>query len=85
MCYYTQQGKTAGELSDFYNRNIDDPGNVLQSDFINGFSFPNLPIVLDSKPEIITTTFTWGLLPIDRDKDFRKNTLNARVETLEEK
>ncbi|WP_445454288.1 SOS response-associated peptidase [Flavobacterium sp. 25HG05S-40] len=85
MCYYTQQGKTAGELSDFYNRNIDDPGNVLQSDFINGFSYPNLPIVLDSKPEMITTSFTWGLLPVDRDKDFRKSTLNARVETLEEK
>jgi len=85
MCYYTQQGKTAGELSDFYNRNIDDPGNVIQSDFINGFSYPNLPILLDSKPDIITTQYTWGLIPTDRDKDFRKSTLNARVETLEEK
>lgn len=85
MCYYTQQGKTANELSDFYNRNIDDPGNLIQSNFINGFSYPNLPIILDKKPEIITTNFTWGLLPTNRDKDFRKSTLNARVETITDK
>jgi putative SOS response-associated peptidase YedK len=85
MCYYTQQGKTASELTDYYSRNIDDPGNVLQSDFINGFSYPNIPIVLDNKPDIITTNFTWGLIPTNRDKDFRKSTLNARVETLEDK
>ena len=85
MCYYTQQGKTAKELVDFYNRDIDDPGNLLLSDFINGFSYPNLPIILNTKPDIITTNFTWGLLPTNRDKDFRKSTLNARVETLEDK
>jgi putative SOS response-associated peptidase YedK len=85
MCYYTQQGKTAAELTDYYNRDIDNHQNVLQSDFINGFSYPNLPIVLDSKPDIITTNFTWGLIPTNRDTDFRKSTLNARVETLEDK
>lgn len=85
MCFYTQQGKTAAELTDYYNRDIDDHENVLQSDFINGFSYPNIPIVLDNKPDIITTNFTWGLLPTNRDKDFRKSTLNARVETLEDK
>lgn len=85
MCYYTQQGKTAGELTDYFNRDIDNHENVLQSDFINGFSYPNLPIVLDKKPNIITTNFTWGLIPTNKDKDFRKSTLNARVETLEDK
>lgn len=85
MCYYTQQGKTAAELTDYYNRDIDNHENVLQSNFINGFSYPNLPIVLDNKPNIITTNFTWGLIPTNRDKDFRKSTLNARVETLEDK
>lgn len=85
MCYYTQQGKLAGELTDYFNRDIDDHENILVSDFINGFSYPNLPIVLDSKPDIITTNFTWGLLPTNRDKDFRKSTLNARVETLQDK
>ena len=24
MCYYTQQGKTAAELTDYYNRDIGD-------------------------------------------------------------
>lgn len=85
MCYYTQQGKTAAELTDFFNRDIDNHENLLQSDFINGFSYPNVPIVLDTKPNIITTNFTWGLIPTNRDKDFRKSTLNARVETLEDK
>lgn len=85
MCYYTQQSKLAIELSDFYNRNIDYVENVFQSEFINGFSYPNIPIILDSNPAIITTNFTWGLLPTNKDKDFRKSTLNARVETLENK
>jgi putative SOS response-associated peptidase YedK len=85
MCYYTQQSKSAVELTDFLNHNIDHVENVFQSEFINGFSYPNIPIVLDSKLDIITTNFTWGLLPDNRDKDFRKSTLNARVETLEEK
>ena len=85
MCFYTQQGKTANELTDFYNRDIDDHENVLQSNFINGFSWPNIPIIIDTNLDIITTKFTWGLLPTNRDKDFRKSTLNARVETLEDK
>ena len=85
MCYYVQQSKLAVEITDFYNKNIDHTENVLQSDFINGFSYPNLPIVLDSKPNIITTGFTWGLVPTHKDKGFRKSTLNARVETLKDK
>lgn len=85
MCFYTQQSKSAAELTDFYNKNIDYVDNLLQSDFINGFSYPNIPVVLDTKSDIITTNFTWGLLPTNRDKDFRKSTLNARVESLEDK
>lgn len=85
MCYYTQQGKIATELKDFFDLEIDNNDNVLVSNFINGFSYPNIPIILDTKPEVITTNFTWGLLPTNRDKDFRKSTLNARVETLSEK
>ena len=64
-------------------KNIGD--NVLVSDFINGFSYPNIPIVLDTKPAIITTNYTWGLIPTNSHKDFRKSTLNARVETLADK
>lgn len=85
MCYYTQQEKIATELTNFYKRDIDNPKNVLVSNFIKGFSYPNIPIILDTKPEMITTNFTWGLLPTNRDKDFRKSTLNARVETLSNK
>lgn len=85
MCYYVQQSKLATEITDFYNKNIDHTENVLTADFINGFSYPNLPIVLDSKPDVVTTNYTWGLIPTNRDHDFRKSTLNARIETLEDK
>lgn len=85
MCYYTQQTKFATELEKYVHRKVDKPENVFQADFINGFSHPNIPIILDEKPELITTDYTWGLLPNHRDKEFRKSTLNARVETLEEK
>ncbi len=85
MCYYTQQSKSPKELTDFFNLNIDYHENLFHGDFINGFSYPNLPIILDTSPEIITTNFTWGLIPTSQEKEFRKNTLNARVETLEQK
>jgi putative SOS response-associated peptidase YedK len=58
----------------------------LQSDYIVGFEYLNIPIILDKTPEIITTDYHWGLVPSWSDNiDFRKYTLNARIETINEK
>jgi putative SOS response-associated peptidase YedK len=86
MCFFTQQNAPKKNVKTRFNVEIDNEENFLQSDEINGFTFPNIPIILDIKPDIITTDFTWGLIPYwSRDVDIRKSTLNARIETINEK
>lgn len=86
MCFYTQQNAPVKNVKQRFNAAIDVEENYLQSQEMNGFSYPNIPIILDKSPNIITTDHTWGLLPFwATDEDFRKNTLNARIETINEK
>ncbi|MEC4048748.1 SOS response-associated peptidase [Flavobacterium sp. SUN046] len=69
-----------------FKAKVQKPEDFLVSENINGFDFLNVPIILDSSPDIITTNYHWGLVPSwSKDIDFRKNTLNARIETISEK
>lgn len=86
MCYYVEQQSDLKDVVKRFKMPIEAEENYLVSDFINGFSYPNLPIITNENPDIITTSFNWGLLPNwSKDLDFRKNTLNARIETIHEK
>lgn len=86
MCYYVEQKLTRKQAKILFNIGIDDETKYLEGDIINGFSYPNIPIITNDKPDIITTSFTWGLLPTwNKDLDSRKNTLNARIETIDDK
>jgi putative SOS response-associated peptidase YedK len=86
MCYHTQQLTSKENLEKRLNGKVIKPELFLQSDVINGFTYPNIPIVLNSNFDEIVTDFSWGLLPIwAKDATFRKNTLNAKVETISEK
>jgi putative SOS response-associated peptidase YedK len=86
MCFYLQQKYSITEVQKRFKAVVDQPDLFLQADEINGFAHPNVPVILDGSPDVITTNFTWGLLPSwAKDIDFRKNTLNARIETVDEK
>ncbi len=86
MCFYTQQKDTIPKLQKRFNAVVNQPQMFLQSDFINGFSHPNLPVIINTASSIIQTDFHWGLLPTwTNDITFRKNTLNAKIETVTEK
>lgn len=86
MCYYTQQNALKNEVKKRFNAEIDNEDSYLITDFINGFTHPNLPIILNSKPNIITTDYSWGLVPSwAKDIEIRKKTLNARIETINKK
>lgn len=51
----------------------------------NGFNYPQTPVITNNAPDSIQL-FQWGLLPNwVTDIDFRKNTLNAKIETMHEK
>jgi putative SOS response-associated peptidase YedK len=86
MCYYTQQHASMEDVTKRFKAIVDDPDSFLVSEMINGFAHLKTPIILDETPEVISTNFSWGLIPSwAKDKDFRKNTLNARIETVDEK
>lgn len=85
MCYYTQQSATIEKVGKRFRAAVDFDENFLVSDYIVGFEYLNVPIILNSTPEVISTNFSWGLLPAGAEPTFRKNTLNARIETLDQK
>ncbi len=85
MCFHSKQTKLALEVENRFNAKIDRPSEFKSQEHINGFDFPKTPVVIDDKPEIITH-FNWGLIPSwAKDEDIRKFTLNAKIETLDEK
>lgn len=86
MCFFTQQVALFNKVETRFSAKVDNREKFIKSDFINGFSYPNLPVIIDDTPDIISTDFTWGLIPSwAKDDEIRKNTLNARIETVEEK
>ncbi len=85
MCFFTEQNAGKKKLKDRFKMEIDFDDNLLMSDEINGFVYPNIPIITNEK-EIIRTDFNWGLVPNwSKDIEIRKHTLNARIETIHEK
>jgi putative SOS response-associated peptidase YedK len=86
MCFYTQQQASIKDVTKRFNASVDDPDGFLVSEMINGFAHLKTPIIVDESPDVISTNFSWGLIPSwAKDKGFRKNTLNARIETVDEK
>lgn len=86
MCYYVAQNQPIEKVKERFGATIDSGTTFLQKDNISGFDFPNLPIITNVNKSIINTNFSWGLIPSwAKNTDFRKNTLNARSETIYEK
>lgn len=81
-----EQNQPLNKVEKRFNAKVDQPDKFLQSDYIVGFEYLNVPVILDRTPKIINTNYHWGLVPSwSKDLDFRKNTLNARIETINEK
>lgn len=85
MCFHSKQTKLALEVENRFKAKIDRPNEFKRQEHINGFDFPKTPVIIDEQPEVITH-FNWGLIPSwAKDEDIRKFTLNAKIETLDEK
>ena len=85
MCFHSKQSKSATEVQNRFKAKIDKPSLFSPQEDINGFNFPLTPIITDEAPQIITH-YNWGLIPSwSQNEDIRKVTLNAKIETLEEK
>jgi putative SOS response-associated peptidase YedK len=84
MCFHSQQSKDAQTLEHRFSAEFVNPG-IYQPGIFNGFNFPKTPVITHLEPSKIQM-FNWGFLPgWTNDLTFRKNTLNAKIETLQEK
>jgi putative SOS response-associated peptidase YedK len=86
MCFHSQQTKQAIALAKRFKAILTaDTAQNYKPGIYNGFQYPRTPVIANSNPDFIQL-FNWGLLPSwTKDIDFRKNTLNARIETIHEK
>lgn len=83
MCYNVQQKATVKQLVEKFNANFNLPSLYQPKDTVFGFDFPTIPIL--TSEDITTFQFAqWGLIPHwAKDDAIRKNTLNAKLETIE--
>jgi putative SOS response-associated peptidase YedK len=85
MCFHTKQSKQAQAIETRFNAKFEKGSLFNPTKHFNGFSFPKTPVITNENPEIIQM-IQWGLLPHWANQDFDKtNTLNARIETINEK
>ena len=79
MCFHFKQSKSKKE---FETNGIN--GEPIKGVY-NGFSHPKVSSITDENPNSLTD-LQWGLIPSwAKSVDIKKYTLNARVETLDEK
>ncbi|MCC6818550.1 MAG: SOS response-associated peptidase [Bacteroidia bacterium] len=84
MCFHSKQTKKAIELEHRFRAKFEQDSLFTPSIF-NGFQFPKTPVIANDNSNTIKL-FNWGLIPSwAKDKEIRKNTLNARIETIAEK
>lgn len=85
MCYNTKQSRKANEAQNWFKAKIKDPDNFPVSELFNGFEHPICSIITSHTPHLIENA-VWGLKPSWATDNWNNNyTLNARIETLQEK
>ena len=85
MCYQTRLIKKKEELQERFRVNVEDLLHIEELELNKAFKYPKTPIITNKNPEKISM-YNWGLVPEwASDTSFRHYTLNARIETLDEK
>ena len=84
MCFFSQISKDAVEVQHRFNAKFEN-GTSFKPMAYNAFQFPKTPVITNLNPDLIQM-FQWGLIPHwAKNDEIKKNTLNARVETIHEK
>jgi putative SOS response-associated peptidase YedK len=85
MCYNVQQKASLKELTKRFNAQFELPKLYTPLNEINGFTFPLLPVLISNEPTVFEF-LNWGLIPHwAKDQQIRKHTLNAKLETINDK
>ncbi len=85
MCYQTRLIKKKEELMERFNAEINALNDFEPIEFCSAFDYPKTPVITKENSKKIKL-YNWGLIPSwSQDNSIRNYTLNARIETLNEK
>jgi putative SOS response-associated peptidase YedK len=85
MCYTIKQTANERLLEGRFKARLKYPAQLEPIEKSSGFAFPLVPVITNKETDSIQL-FQWGLIPHwAKDMEIRKNTLNARIETIDEK
>lgn len=87
MCYHTKQTQEENKVKRRFAATMMYPeqAGLLTSSHWNGYDFPRTPVITNEAPSQIQF-YHWGLIPTwANDESIRMSTLNAKIETLDEK
>ncbi len=85
MCYQTKITKKREKLENHFQAKLLDLEGFIPSNTFNAFDFPKTPVITNQDPKHIQL-YQWGLIPHWADDNWNKQyTLNARIETLDQK
>lgn len=85
MCYQTRLIKKREEIAERFNAELEDLNSYEPFEIGNGFDFSKMPIITNTLPNKVQF-YNWGLIPSwSENNAIRNYTLNARIETLDEK
>jgi len=85
MCYQTKITKKKEEMQRQFNARISGLDEFDPSEVIKAFDYPKTPVITDEDDHLIQL-YQWGLIPYWADMSWNRNyTLNARIETLDQK
>ena len=85
MCFHLKQKKKKAEIEEHFDAEFIEEDAYIASDHFNGFTHPKTSVITAQEPLKIQAYY-WGLLPSWTDDiSFRKNTLNAKIESIKEK
>jgi putative SOS response-associated peptidase YedK len=83
-CVFLLNKKKTQELENRFKEKFTEI-DTYKTGFYNGFEHPNTPVITNQNQECIQL-FQWGLIPgWAKNTDIQKYTLNAKVETMNEK
>src|SRR5690606_7354328 len=84
MCYYVDSSLTKKDIMRIYNIGTEG-ADYTPTAFMSGFTHEKLPVILDETPQELSAA-NWGLIPFwAKDEEIRRQTLNAKIETIKEK
>jgi len=85
MCYQTRLIKKKEEIQKRFQVDVGEVEDLDSLELCSAFDFPKTPIITN-KHQNKVQMYHWGLIPSwSEDNSIRRFTLNARIETLDEK